>query len=305
MLTLTLESDTTNGDGEYHEPGIPKEKTPFQLALARFGHNWIAIAAFVLMILLILSAVFAEQLTTFDPIKFDAPKRLLAPNGEHWFGTDPMGRDVFTRIMYGGRISLWMGVASVILGVSIGVPLGLISGYLGGALDSVLMRFMDLILAFPGIIFAIWLVAMLGPGVNQVIIAIAVWNLPGFSRVVRGSVLSIKDIDYIQATRSLGGGIWRIMFQHVLPNVIAPIIIMASLSISGAILSGSSLSFLGLGAQPPTAEWGLMLADGRPYLRQAWWLMVFPGAVITLFVLASNIFGDGLRDALDPRTATR
>ncbi|MBN1305187.1 MAG: ABC transporter permease [Anaerolineales bacterium] len=300
MLTLTLESDTI--DGEYQVPGIPKEKTPFQLAFRRFGHNWIAIAAFILMILIVLSAIFANRITTFDPIKLNAKARLTAPNSEYWFGTDAMGRDVFTRIMYGGRVSLWIGLSAVILSLVIGVPLGLISGYTGGVVDNLIMRFMDLILAFPGILFAIWLVSMLGPGVNQVIIAIAFWDLPGFSRVVRGSVLSIKEIDYIQASRALGGNPWRIMFSHVLPNVIAPIIIMASLSISGSILAGSSLSFLGLGAQPPTSEWGLMLSDGRPYLRQAWWLMVFPGAMITLFVLASNIFGDGLRDALDPRT---
>jgi peptide/nickel transport system permease protein len=302
MLTLTLVSDTTE---EYQEPGIPQEKTPFQLALARFGHNKIAIASFVLMILIILSAVFAQQITHFSPIKLNAKVRLSTPSTEFWLGTDAMGRDLFTRIMYGGKVSLWIGLASVLLGVVSGVPLGLISGYFGGWVDTLLMRIMDLILAFPGIIFAIWLVSMLGPGVNQVIIAIAFWDLPGYSRVVRGSVLSIKDVDYIQASRALGGNSWKIMFKHVLPNVIAPIIIMSSLSISGSILAAASLSFLGLGAQPPTPEWGLMLAEGRPYIRTAWWLMVFPGVMITLFVLASNIFGDGLRDALDPRTATR
>ncbi len=302
MLTLTLESDTNN---EYKDPGVPKEKTPFQLQMARFGHNRIAIAALVLMIIIILTAIFAEQLTTFNPIKLNAKARLTAPNSEYWFGTDAMGRDVFTRILYGGKVSLWIGLAAVILSLIIGVPLGLLSGYVGGFLDNLIMRFMDLILAFPGIIFAIWLVSMLGPGVNQVIFAIAFWDLPSFSRIVRGSVLSIKSIDYIQASRALGANPLRVMFTHVLPNVIAPVIVMASLAISGSILSASTLSFLGLGAQPPTPEWGLMLSDGRPYLRQAWWLMVFPGAMITLFVLASNIFGDGLRDALDPRTATR
>ena len=215
-----------------------------------------------------------------------------------------MGRDVYTRIMYGGKISLWIGVASVILSLSFGVPLGLISGYYGGAIDTLIMRIMDLILSFPGIIFAIWMVAMLGPGINQVILAIAFWNLPEYSRVIRASVLSIKDIDYMQASKALGGNAFTVISKHVLPNVLAPIIVISSLSISGAILSGASLSFLGLGAQPPTPEWGLMLSDGRPYLRQAWWLMVFPGSMLTLFVLASNIFGDGLRDALDPRAAT-
>jgi len=302
MPMLTLESDS---DDTLIDIGIPKEKTTFQLQMARFGHNRIAIAALILMIIIILTAVFAEQITTFDPIKISAKERLKPPDGQYWFGTDAMGRDVFTRIMYGGRVSLWIGLAAVILSLVIGVPLGLLSGYTGGFVDGLIMRFMDLILAFPGIIFAIWLVSMLGPGVNQVIFAIAFWDLPSFSRITRGSVLSVKEIDYIQASRALGANPIRIMYTHVLPNVVAPIIVMASLAISGSILSASTLSFLGLGAQPPTSEWGLMLSDGRPYLRQAWWLMVFPGVMITLFVLASNIFGDGLRDALDPRSDTK
>ena len=302
MPMLTLESES---DDALKDPGIPKEKTTLQLQMARFGHNRIAIAALVVMILIILSAIFAEQITTFDPIKINAKERLKPPSSQYWFGTDPMGRDVFTRIMYGGRVSLWIGLAAVILSLVLGVPLGLVSGYTGGFVDGLIMRFMDLILAFPGIIFAIWLVSMLGPGVNQVIFAIAFWDLPSFSRITRGSVLSIKEIDFIQASRALGGSPLRIMYTHILPIVVAPIIVMASLAISGSILSASTLSFLGLGAQPPTSEWGLMLADGRPYLRQAWWLMVFPGVMIALFVLASNIFGDGLRDALDPRSETK
>ena len=301
MLMLTLESDTTD---DTLNIGVPEEKTPFQLAMARFGHNKIAILGLVLMIVIILSSVLAKQITNYDPLKFDSKNRLAAPSAEHWFGTDAMGRDVYTRIMYGGKISLWIGVASVILSLAAGVPLGLVSGYYGGVIDTIIMRIMDLILSFPGIIFAIWMVAMLGPGINQVILAIAFWNLPEYSRVIRASVLSIKDIDYMQASKALGGNAFTVIVKHVLPNVLAPIIVISSLSISGAILSGASLSFLGLGAQPPTPEWGLMLSDGRPYLRQAWWLMVFPGSMLTLFVLASNIFGDGLRDALDPRAAT-
>jgi peptide/nickel transport system permease protein len=298
MLTLTLESDTTKPSG------MPKEKTPMQLALARFGHNWIAIAGIVVIILLILSAIFANYLTSYQPIKRDVKNRLTAPNAEHWFGTDALGRDSYTRIMYGGRISLWIGLSSVFLSVIIGVPLGLIAGYSGGVVDTVIMRIMDLILAFPGLIFAIWLVSMLGPGINQVILAIAFWSLPTFSRVIRANVLSIKSIDYVQAVRALGGGYLQIIFRHILPNVIAPIIVIASLDISGAILTGASLSFLGLGPQPPTPEWGAMLADGRTYLRSAWWMMVFPGVMLTLTVLSSNLFGDGLRDALDPRAST-
>jgi peptide/nickel transport system permease protein len=301
---LTLESDTIKDNG-LPDLGIPEEKTPFQLAMRRFSHNKIAIFGLVLMILIVLSAIFAEQITTQDPLEFHSKERLTAPSSEFPLGSDPMGRDVFTRIMYGGKVSLWIGLASVLFSLALGVPLGLISGYAGGWIDNVIMRLMDLILAFPGIIFAIWLVAMLGPGVNQVIIAIGFFNLPGFSRIIRGSVLSIKEVDFIQATRALGGNSFRLIFLHILPNVVAPIIIMASLSLAGSILGGASLSFLGLGPQPPTPEWGMMLSDGRPYLRQAWWLMIFPGLMITLFVLASNIFGDGLRDALDPKTEIR
>lgn len=299
MLTLTLESDTTKKTS-----GMPKEKTPTQLAMARFGHNWIAIAGGIVAILMVLSAIFANYLVNYNPIKRDVKARLTAPNAEHWFGTDALGRDIYTRIMYGGRISLWIGLSSVLLSVVLGVPLGLISGYSGGIVDTIIMRVMDLILAFPGLIFAIWLVSMLGPGVNQVIIAIAFWSLPTYSRVVRASVMSIKQIDYVQAVRALGGSYLQIIFRHVMPNVVAPIIVISSLSISGAILTGASLSFLGLGSQPPTPEWGAMLADGRTYLRSAWWMMVFPGIMLTLIVLASNLFGDGLRDALDPRAST-
>jgi peptide/nickel transport system permease protein len=300
MLTLTLVSDTTS-----EVPALPKEKTPLQLAIARFSRNKIAIIGLAVIVILILSAVFAHVLTTYDPIKRDVRNRLLEPSTEHWLGTDALGRDLYTRIVYGGRVSLWIGLASVLLSVAFGVPLGLISGFSGGIADMVIMRIMDLILAFPGIIFAIWLVSMLGPGVNQVIVAIAFWSLPTYSRVIRGNVMSIKEIDYVHASRALGGNYWTILIRHILPNVIAPIIIISSMSVSGAILAGSSLSFLGLGAQPPQAEWGALLADGRPYIRTAWWLTIFPGVMLTIIVLASNLFGDGLRDALDPRAETK
>lgn len=299
MLMLTLESATTS------QPEIPREKSPLQLAIARFGHNRIAIFGLVVLIFLILAAIFANFLTDFDPIKRNVKDRLLPPSSEHALGTDALGRDMYTRIIYGGRLSLWIGFASVVLSLVTGVPLGLIAGYSGGIVDSTIMRIMDLILAFPGIIFAIWLVSMLGPGVNQVILAIGFWNLPTYSRVIRGNVLSIKSVDYVMASRALGGNYFNIIARHILPNVIAPIIIISSLSISGAILSGSSLSFLGLGAQPPIPEWGALLADGRPYIRTAWWMTVFPGLMLTTIVLASNLFGDGLRDALDPRAETK
>ncbi|MEM5775547.1 MAG: ABC transporter permease, partial [Anaerolineaceae bacterium] len=238
MLTLTLESDTLS-----QQPGIPQEKTPIQLALARFSHNRIAIFGLVVLLLVILTAVFADVVSPYDPIKRDVRNRLQAPNAEHVLGTDALGRDLLTRIIYGARLSLWIGFAAVLLSLVVGVPLGLISGYSGGFIDAIIMRIMDLILAFPGIIFAIWLVSMLGAGVNQVILAIAFWNLPTYSRVVRGNVLTIKNVDYVMASRALGGNYLAVLTKHILPNVIAPIIIISSLSISGAILSGSSLSF--------------------------------------------------------------
>ncbi len=282
-----------------------EQKSPFQLAMARFGHNRLAIFALVLMLLIILTAVAAPLISPYDPIKRAVNIRLQGPSPAHWLGTDALGRDNLSRLIWGGRVSLWVGLASVFLSLILGVPLGLIAGYLGGFLEGAIMRVMDLILAFPSIIFAIWLVSMIGPGINQVILANALFALPEYSRIVRGSVLSLQGVDYVSASKALGASKFRIMAQHILPNVLAPIIVISSLSISGAILSAASLSFLGLGAQPPTPEWGAMLADGRPYMRSAWWLAVFPGLMLTLIVLASNIFGDGLRDALDPRAATK
>lgn len=300
MLTLALDTNSNS-------PAMPKEKTPMQLAMARFGHNRVAIVGLVVMVLLILVAVFANYLTPYNPIKTNITKetRLNPPSTEHWMGTDALGRDTLTRIIYGGRASLWVGFATVLLAMGLGIPLGLISGYSGGIWDTIIMRIMDLILAFPGIIFAIWLVSMLGPGINQVIIANAFFTLPEYSRVIRGSVMSIKQIDYIHACRALGGNYFRILFFHVLPNVIAPIIVISCLGISSAIISGASLSFLGLGARPPTPEWGSLLAEGRPFMRTAWWLSIFPGLFLTTIVIAASLFGDGLRDALDPRADTK
>ncbi|MDR3575397.1 MAG: ABC transporter permease [Anaerolineaceae bacterium] len=301
MPTLTLASDTINSEVKKRS----EHKSPLQLAMARFGHNRLAIFALVLMLLIIFISVAAPLLAPYDPIKRSIMIRLKGPSPAHWLGTDALGRDNLSRIIWGGRVSLWIGLASVFISLVLGVPLGLIAGYSGGRIGSLIMRVMDLIQSFPSIIFAIWLVSMIGPGVNQVIVANALFALPEFSRIVRGSVLSLQDLDYVTASKALGASKFRIMAQHILPNVLAPIIVISSLSISGAILSGASLSFLGLGAQPPTPEWGAMLSDGRPYMRSAWWLAVFPGLMLTLFVLASNIFGDGLRDVMDPRTATK
>jgi ABC-type dipeptide/oligopeptide/nickel transport system permease subunit len=276
-------------------------RSPWVMAMRRFLRNRMVVLALTVLTLLALSAIFAPALTEFDPLGRDVPNRLSPPTARNWLGTDALGRDLYTRMLYGGRMSLYLGLVSVALSLSLGVTLGLLAGYLGGIVDATIMRLIDLILAFPGILFAIWLVAMLGPGVNQVIFANAIFGLPAFARVVRGSVLAIKNADYVQAARSIGAPGGRIILSHMLPNVLAPIVVMASFNTSQAILVAASLSFLGLGPQPPMPEWGSLLADGMTYIRSAWWLTVFPGAALTLTVLSSNLIGDGLRDALDPQ----
>lgn len=273
-------------------------------ARREFVRNKAAVVGVVVLILMILSAVFAPQLTPYDPLDRDARARLAEPSLEHPFGTDSLGRDVLARILYGGRVSLQVGFYSIILATIIGTPLGLVAGYFGGRVDNIIMRIMDIILAFPGLILVIWLVAMLGSNMANVIFAIAFFSLPTYSRLVRGSTLSVREMDFVVAAESMGAKSLRILVWHVLPAVIGPLIVLTTLSVSGAIVTGASLSFLGLGVRPPTPEWGAMLADGRAYLRNAWWIAFFPGMTITLVVLAANIVGDGLRDALDPRVRT-
>jgi ABC-type dipeptide/oligopeptide/nickel transport system permease subunit len=277
-------------------------RSAWAITLEQFLRRPLALIGLSILLVLILAAVFAPYIAPYDPIKRNFAVRFEPPSAAHWLGTDALGRDVFTRILYGGRVTLYIGLVSVVLSMLIGVPIGLVAGYFGKFVDATLMRILDLILAFPGLIFAIWLVSMLGPGISQVIIANAVFSLPIFARLVRGNVMSVRHSDYVTAAYGLGISHVRILFAHILPNVLPTIIVLASLNISGAMLTGAGLSYLGLGAQPPTPEWGAMLADGRPYLRDAWWVSLFPGLVLTLVVLASNIVGDTLRDALDPRS---
>ncbi|MFC2949007.1 nickel transporter permease [Virgibacillus sediminis] len=255
-----------------------------------------------LILLFIIIAIVGPYFTPYSPNTQDVVNKLAPPSAENWFGTDHFGRDIFSRIIHGMSITLYVGFFSVFLGATLGVLIGVVSGYYGGRTDTILMRIMDVLLAFPGILLALAIVSVLGGNLFNVILAVAISSVPVFARIVRGSTLSVKKLEYIDAMKALGASDTRIIFKHILPNVSSPIIVQATLSIATAILSASGLSFLGLGAQPPTPEWGAMLSDGRNYLFNAPHVATFPGLAIVAVVLAFNILGDGLRDALDPKT---
>jgi peptide/nickel transport system permease protein len=254
------------------------------------------------LLLLVLVALLAPLLAPHDPLAQDLYNRLQPPSLEHPMGTDDFGRDILSRIIFGARISLRIGLVAITAALAVGTVLGLWAGYWGGAIDTVIMRLMDLLLAFPSILLAIAVVAVTGPGIDNAIMAVSVVLIPQFARLVRSSVLSVREMAYVEAARALGAGQARILFVSVLPNCMAPIIVQTTLSLGTAILDAAGLSFLGLGAQPPMPEWGAMLAEGRELLLEAPWVMTFPGLAIFAVVLALNLFGDGLRDALDPKT---
>lgn len=260
----------------------------------------VAIGALILLVMIVL-ALAAPLLTPFDPEAVAPELRLQTPNPYHLFGTDDFGRDVFTRVLYGGQLSLQVGLFSVVLASVIGVILGVIAGYYGGWIDAVIMRLIDVMLAFPGILLALAIVAVLGRSLPNVMIAVGISSIPVYTRVARGSTLALRQIDFITSAQAMGCPQWQIMGRHILPNILAPLIVVATNGVAGAIISGAALSFLGLGAQPPTPEWGIMLSEGRVYLRSAWWVTTFPGLAIMITVMAINLLGDGLRDILDPR----
>jgi peptide/nickel transport system permease protein len=282
-------------------PARPPVRGQARLVLGRLGRNRGASLGGLLLLVLTMMAIFAPRVAPYDPTKTNYGDALQAPTMKHLLGTDNYGRDIFSRIVHGARLSMSVGILSVAIGAGVGVILGLLSGYYGRHVDNVIMRVMDAMLAFPGILLAMAVVATLGSGLTNVMIAVGIASIPGFARMVRGSVLSAKENVYVDAARVSGCGNGRIMARHILPNVFAPLLTYATLRVSIAILSAASLNFLGLGAQPPTPEWGVMLADGRDYLRQYWWLGTFPGLAIMMTTLSINMFSDGLRDALDPR----
>lgn len=283
---------------------VTKQSPSFaKLFLKKIFQNKLAFAGLILVIIMIAIAIFAPLIATHAPNEMEMSDALLSPGEKgHLLGTDNYGRDLFSRIVYGARISLIVGIGAVAMGAVIGILLGLVAGYFGGLIDSVIMRFMDALAAFPFILLAITLMTVLGTGLLNVIIAVGVGNIPGFARMIRGQVLSVKEELFIEVTESLGASQSRIIFSHLLPNCLTPIIVYATMSIAGAIISEAALSFLGLGIQPPTASWGNILSEGRSYLIIAPYIAIFSGMSILLSVLGLNLFGDGLRDALDPRT---
>ncbi|MCY4020242.1 MAG: ABC transporter permease [Chloroflexi bacterium] len=269
-------------------------------AWLEFRRNRFALVGAAFMVFIAFMAVFAPIVSTHDPYAQSLRKRMKPPTAEHWLGTDEVGRDVYSRLVYGARISLFVGIVGTAAGVICGTIVGLISGFFGGWVDTLVMRVIDIMYSFPGIVLAILLISVLGPSIFNLILVLAIWAVPSLSRIVRGNVLSLKEQDYAEAARALGAGRVRIMFVHLLPNSLAPIIVYATLGVAGAILTTAALGFLGLGVQPPQAEWGNMLSNGRQYLRRAPLLMVFPGALISMTVISINLIGDALRDALDP-----
>jgi peptide/nickel transport system permease protein len=275
--------------------------TPRRLAVARFLRRPAAVAGLVVIVVFVAMAVLAPLIAPFDPIATSWSAIRKAPSAAHWMGTDENGRDVLSRVLFGARASLLAGVVSVLIAAGMGVPAGLLAGFAGGWIDAVLSRLVDAMLACPFLILAIALTAFLGPDLTNAMIAIGVSTAPRFMRVARAATLEVGSADYVQAAWSMGARGLRVAVRHIAPNIVPPVLVQASLSLAAAIIAEASLSFLGLGQQPPSPSWGSMLNTAQRFLTQAPWLAVFPGVAIFLCVLAFNLVGDGLRDALDPR----
>jgi peptide/nickel transport system permease protein len=276
-------------------------ESPARLAVRRFRGRPAAVIAFVVVVFFIFVAAFAPWLAPDDPVKTSWSLIRKAPGWAHWMGTDENGRDVLSRVIFGARASLMAGVISVSIAAGVGVPFGLLAGFAGGVTDLVIGRVVDAMLAIPFLILAIALAAFLGPSLQNAMIAIGVTATPVFVRISRGATLDAATNDYVEAARALGNPPWRVAVRHVLPNIVPPVMVQATLAIAGAIIAEAALSFLGLGQQPPAPSWGSMLNSAQRFLTQAPWLAIFPGAAIFLVVLSFNLVGDGLRDALDPR----
>lgn len=267
--------------------------------------NKAALVGLIIIVFLALVAIFGRLVMPYDPNFSDMAASFQPPNAQHWFGTDQLGRDIFSRIIYGTRTSLTVGLAAVAISLSIGTVLGSLAGYRGGKTDTIIMRIMDMMLAIPSILLAIAFMAALGKGIDKAVIAIGLVSIPEYARIIRGCILSVKENDYVQAAKVIGNSDMRIIFRHILPNVLSSIVVRATLGISTAVLDTAALGFLGLGVQPPFAEWGDMLGRARGFIFTAPYTLIFPGIAITITVLAFNLLGDGLRDAIDPKSRIR
>lgn len=295
---LSLPAEPTSAPATRASRGVA---TPWTNARRRFLRSRTGVAGAVVLLIVVLAAVFAFKIAPYSPTRQDFRVERQPPSAQHVMGTDEFGRDVFSRVVWGAQTSLEAGAIAATIALIIGLALGMVAAYYGGRLDNVVMRCMDVVLAFPYILLAIAVVAILGPGLLNAMIAIAIVYVPHYARVVRGSVLSVRARDYVEAARALGAGDRRVMLQHVLPNTLAPVIVQTTLIIGSAIIDTAGLSFLGLGTQPPTPDWGNMLSAGRSYVIDSPWIATFPGLAILVTVLAFNLMGDALRDAFDPR----
>lgn len=278
-----------------------KKSGPWREVWRRLKQNKSAIFGLIVILTLIVVAIFADQIAPYGYDDQNLRARFQTPNGDHWFGTDNFGRDIFSRIIYGAQISLKVGLLAVGIALVVGGTMGAIAGFYGGKLDNGIMRFIDILLAIPSILLAISIVAALGPELRNVMIAVGVGSIPSYARIVRASVLSLRDQEFIEAARAVGASDTRLILKHIIPNSLAPLIVQSTIGVAGAILSAAGLGFIGLGIQPPLAEWGAMLNSGRQYIRDYPHMTAFPGMAIMVTIFALNLLGDGLRDALDPR----
>lgn len=274
---------------------------PWKEMWFRLSKNKLAVLGLIVLIALILMAIFADYVAPFSYREQDLLNRFTTPNATHWFGTDNFGRDIFSRVVYGARVSLRVGLISVGIALFIGGAIGAYAGYKGGLADTLFMRFMDIMLAIPSMLLAIAIVSSLGGGLTNVMIAVGIGSIPQYARIVRASVISLKDQQFVEAARAVGSKNSTIIFKHLLPNTLAPVIVQSTLGVASAILAAAALGFLGLGLEPPRPEWGAMLNDGRHYLRDYPHMTTFPGLAIMVTILSLNLLGDGLRDALDPK----
>jgi len=290
---------------QHHDVALLPRSSRLRTLQRTAVHHKMGAVALIFIVLITVVAIAAPLFATTDPLFQDYDAIFAGPSSDHFFGTDRVGRDVYSRVVYGARISLAVGILAVGVGMALGIPMGLLAAYAGGWIDNVIMRFMDAILVIPGLIFALTLMAVFEPNLQNVMIALGINSMPRYARLIRGQAMSVMENEYVTASRALGCSRTRIVFRHIFPNALSPVIVQASLAMGYAVLAEAGLGFLGVGVQPPTPTWGSVLNQGAPFLERAWWVSFFPGLAIFLLVLSFNLVGDALRDMLDPRLRGR